>query len=86
MKDLNWYLSVGLQEYLAHDPAARNPDDTMTMIIKQGNEPPLFTYHFETWDSGLFEKKKQDHYALRNSIIEENKLISYADVSLLNIF
>ena len=58
----------------------RSSDNTTVIVLTQGNEPPLFTYHFESWDPDLFEQKKAKDMNVRRSIIEANKHISVAAV------
>ncbi|XP_052236637.1 advillin-like isoform X1 [Dreissena polymorpha] len=44
-------------EYIATDPANRDPD-TSVFRIKQGFEPPTFTGHFGVWDEDFFKNEK----------------------------
>lgn len=67
-----------ISEYLKSDMTGRTPENTTFIVLSQGNEPPLFTYHFESWDRNLFEKKKEDKESVRGSIFEANKHISVA--------
>lgn len=79
------YVHFSLQDYLKHDPAGRDPSHVNMVFLSQGNEPPQFTYHFESWDPELFEKKRGQYSSLCQSIFEQNKCIAAAEVSLISI-
>jgi hypothetical protein len=45
-------------EYIKTDKSGRTPQDTVTIVIKQGFEPPNFTCHFFAWDADKWSSGK----------------------------